>query len=101
MNKLRLYKKILIGITLVVFLLILIFTIDVIRETPNRSFLDIDFQNKNNIVSAYGTLIGGILAFLSILFVLFGLLEQRLEILNEKAEKEEENRQELTDQLKL
>ena len=90
MNKIRLYKKILIGITIVVFLLILIFTIDVIRETPNRSFLDIDFQNKDNIVSAYGSLIGGILAFLSILFVLFGLLEQRQQILNEKAEKEAE-----------
>jgi large-conductance mechanosensitive channel len=101
MNKIRLYKKILIGITVVVFLLILIFTIDVIRETPNRSFLDIDFQNKDNIVSAYGTLIGGILAFLSILFVLFGLLEQRLQIITEKAEKEEENKQELIDQLKL
>ncbi|MDO6493056.1 MULTISPECIES: hypothetical protein [unclassified Cellulophaga] len=101
MNKIKLYKRILIGITIVVFLLILIFTIDVIRETPNRSFLDIDFQNKDNIVSAYGSLIGGILAFLSILFVLFGLLEQRQQILNEKAEKVEENKQELLDQLKL
>lgn len=101
MNKIRLYKKILIGITIVVFLLILIFTIDVIRETPNRSFLDIDFQNKDNIVSAYGSLIGGILAFLSILFVLFGLLEQRQQILNEKAEKEAEYAQELKDKLKL
>jgi len=101
MNKIKLYKKILIGITVLVFLFILIFTIDVIRETPNREFLDIDFQNKDNIVSAYGSLIGGILAFLSILFVLFGLLEQRLQILNEKSEKEEEYAQELKDKLKL
>ncbi|MCG7501761.1 hypothetical protein MHM83_07745 [Tenacibaculum sp. Mcav3-52] len=101
MSKIRLYKKILIGVTIVVLLLILIFTIDVIRETPDRAFLDIDFQNKDNIISAYGSLIGGILAFLSILFVLFGLLEQRLQILDEKAEKEEENKQELLDQLKL
>lgn len=101
MNKIRFYKKILIGITVVVFLLILIFTIDVIRETPNRSYFDIDFQNKDNIISAYGSLIGGILAFLSILFVLFGLLEQRQQILNEKIEKEEEEKQELLDQLKL
>lgn len=101
MNKIKLYKKILIGITVVVLFLILIFTIDVIQETPNRSFLNIDFENKNNIVSAYGTLIGGILMFLSILFVLFGLLEQRLQIINEKAEKLEEDKQELLDQLKL
>lgn len=101
MNKINIYKKILIWITVFILLLILIFTIDVIRETPNRSFLNIDFENKNNIVSAYGTLIGGILAFLSILFVLFGLLEQRQQILNEKAEKAEENQQELKDQLKL
>lgn len=101
MNKINLYKKILIGITTLILLLIVIFTIDVIRETPDRSFLNIDFENKNNIVSAYGTLIGGILAFLSILFVLFGLLEQRQQILNEKAEKEAEYTQELKDQLKL
>ncbi len=101
MSKIRFYKKILIVITIVVILLILIFTIDVIRETPNRSFLDIDFQNKGNIVSAYGTLIGGILSFLSILFVLFGLLEQRLQIITEKSEKKKENEQELIDQLKL
>lgn len=101
MNKINLYKKILIGITTLILLLIVIFTIDVIRETPDRLFLNIDFENKNNIVSAYGTLIGGILAFLSILFVLFGLLEQRQQIINEKAEKEAEYAQELKDQLKL
>lgn len=101
MNKINLYKKILIGVTALILLLIVIFTIDVITEIPNRSFLNIDFENKNNIVSAYGTLIGGILAFLSILFVLFGLLEQRQQILIEKAEKEAENIQELKDQLKL
>ncbi len=67
MNKINLYKKILIGVTALILLLIVIFTIDVITEIPNRSFLNIDFENKNNIVSAYGTLIGGILAFLSIL----------------------------------
>ena len=74
MNKIKLYKKILVGITIVIVLLIIIFTIDVISETPNKSFLNIDFENKNNIVSAYGALIGGILAFLSILFVFYGLL---------------------------
>lgn len=101
MNKIKCYKTLLIIITFVVISLIIIFTIGVIRETPNWSFLSIDFKNKDNIISAYGTLIGGILAFLSILFVLFGLIEQRLQILNEKDEKEEEDKQELIDQLKL
>lgn len=101
MNKIKLYKRILVGISILIVLLIFIFTIDVISETEDWSFLNIDFENKNKIVSAYGTLIGGILAFLSILFVLFGLLEQRLQIINEKAEKIEESKQKLLDQLKL
>lgn len=101
MNKIKLYKRILIGITILIVLLILIFTIDVISETDHWFFLNIDFENKNNIVSAYGTLIGGILAFLSILFVLFGLLEQRQQILDENRLKEQEDNQELRDKLKL
>ncbi|MGO1752324.1 MAG: hypothetical protein ACTHYV_07505 [Psychroflexus sp.] len=101
MNKIKLYKRILVGLTILIVLLILIFTIDVISETDNWSFLNIDFENKNNIVSAYGTLIGGILAFLSILFVFFGLLEQRQQILDEKLLKELEEQQELRDKLKL
>ena len=101
MNKIKFYKRILIGITIFIVILILIFTIDVISETDSWSFLNIDFEKKNNIVSAYGTLIGGILAFLSILFVLFGLLEQRQQILNEKYLKEQEENQELRDKLKL
>lgn len=101
MNKIKLYKKILFWITIIIVSIIFIFTIDVISETENRSFLNIDFANKNSIVSAYGTLISGILAFLSILFVLFGLLEQRQQILDEKRIKELEDKKELQDKLKL
>jgi len=101
LNKIILHKNILVGITLSIVLLILIFTFDVISETENWSFLNIDFKNKNNIVSAYGTLIGGILAFLSILFLLYGLLEQRKQILNEKEFREINKNLELQDKLKL
>ncbi|NKI28481.1 hypothetical protein HCG49_18170 [Arenibacter sp. 6A1] len=101
MNKIKLYKNILVGLTIIIVLLIFLFTIDVISETEDWSFLNIDFENKNNIVSAYGTLIGGILAFLSILFVFFGLLEQRQQILEEKHLREQEEQQELRDKLKL
>jgi hypothetical protein len=101
MKKINYYKIILIIITLTIILLIVIFTIDVITETKNPIPFDIDFENKNNIVSAYGTLIGGILAFLSILFVLFGLLEQRQIISNENILKEKEYKEELLDKLKL
>ncbi len=101
MNKINKYKNILIGLTITIIIIIIIFTIDVIIETPNWSFFDIDFKNKNNIISAYGTLIGGILSFLSILFVLYGLLEQRQQILQEKKNEQHENKQKLLDKLKL
>lgn len=101
MNKIKNYKRILVGLTVFIILIITVFTLDVISETGDWVFLNIDFQNKNNIVSAYGTLIGGILAFLSILFVLYGLLEQRQQIIDERRLKEEEEKQELRDNLKL
>lgn len=101
MNKIKLHKNILIGITSFIVILIIIFTFDVISETENWSFLNIDFKNKNNVISAYGSLIGGILAFLSILFVLYGLLEQRQQILDEKEFKEITENLELQDKLKL
>lgn len=101
MNKIKLQKNIIIGIASFIGLLIIIFTFDVISETENWSILNIDFENKNSIVSAYGTLIGGILAFLSILFVLYGLLEQRQQILNEKEFNKIVANLELQDKLKL
>ena len=87
MKEIKLYKKFLIVATALILLFLIYLTADVIGETKNWKYFDIDFENKNNIVSGYGTLIGGILSFLSILFVLFGLLEQRLQILKEKKDK--------------
>lgn len=88
MNLFGLAKKIVKWVSVFVFALLIIFTIDVINEEPNWAVFDIDF--KNSTVSNYGTLISGILSFLAILFVIYGLLEQRETMLNEKIEKQQD-----------
>ena len=47
---------------------------------------DIDFNNSK--VSNYGSLIGGLLSFLAIMFVIFGFAEQREQVNVEKFEKD-------------
>lgn len=101
MKKIKLYKNILTFIIIVVFISLSIITIDLITDNKNWKFLAIDFENKSDIVSSYGTLIGGILTFLSILFVLISLLEQRQQILDEKLEIITNEKNELLDKLKL
>ncbi|MFN4151947.1 MAG: hypothetical protein ACK4IX_13485, partial [Candidatus Sericytochromatia bacterium] len=88
MNLFGLAKIIVKWVSVFVFVLLIIFTIDVINEEPNWAVFDIDF--KNSTVSNYGTLISGILSFLAILFVIYGLLEQRETLLNEKIEKQQD-----------
>lgn len=101
MKKIKLFKNILKKIIAFIFILIVIITIDVINETENWKFLSIDFKNKYEIISSYGTLIGGILSFLSILFVLISLLEHREQLLKEKLEAIENEKLELLHKLKL
>ena len=97
----KLYKNIIIGISVATIFLLIFLTIDSINETGNWKLFDIDFKNNDDIVSAYGSLIGGILAFLSILFVFFSILEQREQILLEKKEQQVDLENDLLDRLKL
>lgn len=100
MTKIGIFRSILIAVTISVFIVIIWVTFDVINETNPRQ-IEIDFTSKPDIISAYGTLIGGILSFLSILFVILTLLEQRQQILRGEKIVERENQQELFDKLKL
>lgn len=101
MKKSTYFKWFLIVLIIAVFISIIIITIDIIDDTKNWKFLGIDFQTKDGIVSAYGTLIGGILSFLSILFVLISLLEQQEQIFNEKNEKINDEKNENLNKLKF
>ena len=100
MTKIVTFRNILIALTISVFIVIIWVSVDVINETNPRQ-IEIDFTSKSDIISAYGTLIGGILSFLSILFVILTLLEQRQQILREEKIVERESQQELFDKLKL
>ena len=101
MKEIKIFKNILKIIIGLVFILIVLITVNLIDETEDWELFGIDFQNKDEIVSSYGTLIGGILSFLSILFVLISLLEQREQILKEKLEVIEAEKLELLNKLKL
>lgn len=102
MTKIKRYKEILIGISIFIFVLIIYLTLQIIYQNENWKWLDIDFSAENsNAISAYGTLIGGILAFLSIIFVIYSILEQNQQIITDKNEKERENQIELLNKIKL
>lgn len=100
-TKIKKYKWILIFISIFFLFLLIIFTYNVIYETNHFLLFSIDFRNKHEIISAYGTLIGGILAFLSILFVIYGLLQQSEQLLIEKIEYQENQKDNLFDHLKI
>nr|WP_315239494.1 hypothetical protein [uncultured Flavobacterium sp.] len=100
MTKIKVFKNILIVFTTIIFLIIIWISFDLINETSPKQ-IEIDFVNKSDIISGYGTLIGGVLSFLSILFVILSLLEQRQQILRNEELVENENKKELLDKLKL
>lgn len=101
MKEIEILKNVLKFVIMIVLATIILITWNLINETENWQVFGIDFQNKGEIVSAYGTLIGGVLSFLSILFVLVSLLEQRQQILQEKQDQVESERIELLNRLKL
>ncbi|MCB0463337.1 MAG: hypothetical protein KDC81_11590 [Flavobacteriaceae bacterium] len=101
MESLRLYKKIIKWVFWATIVLIVFLTAQAIYETDNWKLFDMDFNTRDHIISAYGALIGGVLAFLSILFVLYQVYEQREQILIEKQEATEEKVQDLRDRLLL
>lgn len=100
MTKITIFKNMLIILTISVLIVIIWVSVDLVNETSPRQ-IKIDFTSKSDIVTAYGTLIGGILSFLSILFVILTLVEQRQQILRAEKIAEKNNKQELFDKLKL
>lgn len=75
MKKTRDFSIIIISILLIVFLITL--TLKVIYIVPNPKFLDIDFLNNDNIIQSYAALIGAILTFLSIVYLIYTIIQQR------------------------
>lgn len=101
MKSLRRYKRIIKWVFWLTLALISFLTIQAIYETKNWNWFDIDFNTRDHIIAAYGTLIGGILAFLSILFVLYQVYEQREQLIIEKRQAEEDKKQDLRDRMVL
>lgn len=100
MNKnYRLIKKGLIFTSVIFIALLAIFTIDVINDVPGWIWFEIDFDSPK--VANYGTLVSGLLSFLAILFVVFGIAEQREQIEIEKKEKVDETNEDYKNRLKL
>jgi large-conductance mechanosensitive channel len=95
------YKILITAVSLLTIVIVFMLTIDVIYETDNWKWFSVDFDKRDHIISAYGTLIGGVLAFLAILFVIYQVLEQREQIFNEKKDEAKEKIEEQKDILKL
>lgn len=100
-KKLKRYKVLIAVVSIFTIGIVLFLTIDAIYETNNWKWFSVDFDKRDHIISAYGALIGGVLAFLSILFVIYQVLEQREQILQEKKDVKKEKIEEKKDLLKL
>lgn len=98
-NKHKVIKIIVISVSVITLLLLYVFTWDIINDEPNWAWFDIDFDNEK--VSNYGSLISGLLSFLAILFVIYGLADQREQINCEKEDKKVELEQEYYNRIKL
>ena len=67
----------LLGISGVVIIFLIWVSIEAITETENWKFFDLDFENREGVISSYGSLLAGLLSLVSILFVLLDLTYQR------------------------
>lgn len=94
-------KNIIIGLTLLSLVFVLFLSIEIVNETHNWVYFDIDYREMSDEISAYGTLIGGVLSFLSVLFVLYNIYEVRGQLESEKREKENEEKDKMLNKLKL
>lgn len=94
-------KKIIIGISLFFIGLILILLFQLIAETDNWKWFAVDYNGQADEISAYGSLLGGILSFLSVLFVLYTIFETRQQIQAEQLEKRNDERLSKLNRLKL
>lgn len=98
-NKHQTIKYIIVSMSVITLILLSVFTWDIINDEPNWVWFGIDFDNVK--VSNYGTLISGLLSFLAILFVIYGLADQREQNNNEKQTKQNELVQEYLSRIKL
>lgn len=85
-----------ISITLIIFA-----SYQVIFSDIDLEYFTIDFNNKSHIISSYGTLIGALLTFLSIIFVFYGVLQQKWKIEDDKKFEESLRKNDLLELLKL
>ncbi|HEX8562608.1 MAG TPA: hypothetical protein VF676_06480 [Flavobacterium sp.] len=95
------YKRVIIGITAAFIGLIIFLTAKIIGETENWSYWAVDFHGHSDEISAYGSLIGGILSFLSILFVLYNIFEVRGQLEKQHQDRLNEEQQGRLNKLKL
>lgn len=94
-------KNIIVGLSLFFTGLIIVLLCQLIAETDNWRWFAVDYNGQADQISAYGSLLGGILSFLSVLFVLYTILETREQIQNEKLDKNAEERLSKLNRLKL
>lgn len=89
------------ALSIIVLIVIGVITVKVIYQTKNPSLFDIDFDNKDHIISSYGILVGVLLTFLSIVFVIYNIIQQKEQYDNDKLEQNEKENNSLFDRLKL
>ncbi|MCW4452378.1 hypothetical protein OK344_09160 [Kaistella sp. BT6-1-3] len=70
-------KKIIYLIAFIVIILIIFFTWQIIDWSKENILLSIDYKNKFDEIQAYSGIVGFLLSFLSILFVIYTIVEQR------------------------
>ncbi|WP_294963385.1 hypothetical protein [uncultured Flavobacterium sp.] len=88
-------------VSLLLLCFLIAITIKVIYISPNPRLLDIDFDQNSGIIQGYAALIGSILTFLSILYVVYTIIQQK-ELFEKERKIEKENVQsDLYDQITL
>lgn len=94
-------KTTFIVVAIAILIFISIITLKLIFKTENPGFFEIDFDQKGNIISSYGILIGSLLTFLSIIFVIYTIIQQNEQYNNDKYLELKKEKNALFDRLKL
>lgn len=89
------------GVSIAIVLFIVIITYKLIFKTENPALFDIDFDKKEHIVSSFGSLVGVLLTFLSIVFVIYTIIQQKEQYNNDKFIEAKKEKEALFDRLKL
>lgn len=88
-------------VSIAILIFIVFITVKLILKTENPALFDIDFDKKAHIVSSYGTLVGVLLTFLSIVFVIYTIIQQKEQYNDEKLSENKKEKDALFDRLKL